>query len=224
MLVSLHRPEREGGRGGRGEGGREREGRGREGRGREGRGRGRREGNSTNLKLHSVGVRDIQRLHLFHLLATRYFHRLGLLRARESVTTCQLHPSPDHTPISGLVLARPLVIGDDQVDVVENICGTLLRELVLQQKGETITTGSSKSGPFGISTILRTTWFELGAHVKLSVRTLYTITAQLRHLLCAYTVHVLSPQIWKVRLTFLPHHLLSDLCNQRLTREGSGQR
>ena len=83
------------------------------------------------LKVHSVGVRDTQSV---KLLWVRDLHGFGLVCAREAVTTGQLYPSTHHTTISVVSLLHALVIGDDEVNMVEDIGGTFLHKLILKRK------------------------------------------------------------------------------------------
>lgn len=86
----------------------------------------------THRELHSVCVWNPKcRLAFLQVLWTGDLHGFRVLCTWELITACQLDTSPYNTTISKASLGIALMIGDNEMDMVEDIGGTLFSELVL---------------------------------------------------------------------------------------------
>lgn len=86
------------------------------------------------LKQNSVGVRDLK-LVGDSTTARRDLHRLAA--SRHCVTACKLHMGPHNPSIHVPTGCRPLVIAQDEGEVVEDVCCTLLTEFILHSTTKT---------------------------------------------------------------------------------------
>ena len=80
----------------------------------------------THDKLHRVRVGELKWFVYNNVLGLGQLQWFRLDSAGERLTAGQLDLSPHYPTISELVLFTAFVVRDEEMNVVENVCGTLL--------------------------------------------------------------------------------------------------
>ena len=80
----------------------------------------------THLKLHSVRVGKFESFCFVNLVCVGEAEWFGFRRAGELAAAGQLNLSSHYPPISELILFTALVVGEDEVDMIEDVRGSVL--------------------------------------------------------------------------------------------------
>ena len=87
--------------------------------------------NSTHDKLHSVGVGKVK--FVGQLLCIRQHEWLRLRGTGEILAAGKLNLSPHYPAVCVLVLSIALVVGQDEMDMIEDVRGSLDIQLILYE-------------------------------------------------------------------------------------------